>query len=920
MKKNILYIALLALISLVSCEETIKREIETEAAQGNKFEAVIPETTKVVSSDEFDEKINLNADSDELTMSNDLFQKLELNEGDVLVSSSGEGFLKKVKSFQVNGGEVQIVYEDASLEEAVQEMDISFDIPLNEEDIAKTVHMQEGVFMMRLKSENTEEKPLLGYKLDKVYLDDDKLLMLDGIIELEPLIRSELKIKHLSLQKFSTDFNFGIEAKLGVKSTLAKGEIVKEKTLVSQNFSPKVIIVGGVPLVIVPNLTVVAGAKLEAESKLGAETTVSTNFTAGILYEDGNWSTHSEFEKTFEFIPPTLTGQLEAEVYVKPILKLKLYGTVAPYMYGKLFTKYDAEVQMTGSYGYEWALSAGASIGGGAEVSVLSKVIAKYESDFFTFDVPLADSETYEGNLPPEVSTSPIPENTSSINISDGFKLEWECLDRNEDDKLAFKVYLGSEVGQLNLIGETDSKFFIPQLSMDLGKIYYWQIKATDEEGEDSLSEVWKFKTIDNGVNLSKGLVAYYPFNGNANDESGNGNHGVTNGVNLTFDHKGIADNAYYFEGNYGKSFIKIPQNSTLQLQDHSISAYVKWEGKDTYGHNFGGIFSNGYNCDHYSLVAGGSLVKSFVNYPNSSKSDQTFSTEDLTDNLFHHVVATFDGSVRRLYLDGELVGEMEFVEQIDYSTEEESFIGVNFPGGDDTFKGIIDEVRVYSRAINSSEVNLLNDELQTNINTIDIKKGLLAYYSFDGDCNDKSGNGNDAISNSATFDLDAKGNANSAYLFDGTDDYIELPKMINSSGSISMFFKASGLSTSDQVDNRSYLFSHFQVGGDNDRIYIMQQDQKLQYGIDENAIINTSYILSQEWTHVVLTWHESKARLYINNKLINESDFNSISYSEIAHLGSYKGYKDFFKGSLDEVRVYNRPITEEEISILYNI
>jgi hypothetical protein len=52
--------------------------------------------------------------------------------------------------------------------------------------------------------------------------------------------------------------------------------------------------------------------------------------------------------------------------------------------------------------------------------------------------------------------------------------------------------------------------------------------------------------------NLQQGLVGYWPFNGNANDESGNGNHGTVNGATLTTDRFGNAGKAYSFEtGNY---------------------------------------------------------------------------------------------------------------------------------------------------------------------------------------------------------------------------------------------------------------------------------------------------------------------------------------------------------------------------------
>jgi hypothetical protein len=48
----------------------------------------------------------------------------------------------------------------------------------------------------------------------------------------------------------------------------------------------------------------------------------------------------------------------------------------------------------------------------------------------------------------------------------------------------------------------------------------------------------------------SEGLVAWYPFNGNANDESGNGNNGTVNGATLTADRFGNANSSYYFSGN----------------------------------------------------------------------------------------------------------------------------------------------------------------------------------------------------------------------------------------------------------------------------------------------------------------------------------------------------------------------------------
>ena len=84
------------------------------------------------------------------------------------------------------------------------------------------------------------------------------------------------------------------------------------------------------------------------------------------------------------------------------------------------------------------------------------------------------------------------------------------------------------------------------------------------------------FSQVPNYV-PSNGLIGYWPFNGNANDESGNGNDGTVNGATLTADRFGNANSAYTFGlGNY----IQVPYISALDnLNDFTISLWVKIAG-----------------------------------------------------------------------------------------------------------------------------------------------------------------------------------------------------------------------------------------------------------------------------------------------------------------------------------------------------
>jgi len=77
------------------------------------------------------------------------------------------------------------------------------------------------------------------------------------------------------------------------------------------------------------------------------------------------------------------------------------------------------------------------------------------------------------------------------------------------------------------------------------------KIHSTTGVNEYSLSEIDSitFTIIPDTVDLTRGLVAYYPFNGNANDESGNGNNGTINGPVLADDRAGNSNSAYFFDG-----------------------------------------------------------------------------------------------------------------------------------------------------------------------------------------------------------------------------------------------------------------------------------------------------------------------------------------------------------------------------------
>jgi hypothetical protein len=198
-------------------------------------------------------------------------------------------------------------------------------------------------------------------------------------------------------------------------------------------------------------------------------------------------------------------------------------------------------------------------------------------------------------------------------------------------------------------------------------------------------------------------LIAYYPFTANAEDKSGKNNHGVINGPELQNDRFGQSDCAYGFDG--ATDFIEIPNNHlTYNLQAHSVASWFKWQPGAACCDG-GAIFVNGSSIDHYGLfVMSDSVAQSL-------DSTRYFAgAATLNDDAFHHVVTTYDGQSAEIWLDGTKISSVATDVSISYPPTENSYLGVSFAENDDYFKGVIDEVAIYDRALTAAEIQSMFD------------------------------------------------------------------------------------------------------------------------------------------------------------------------------------------------------------------
>jgi hypothetical protein len=226
-------------------------------------------------------------------------------------------------------------------------------------------------------------------------------------------------------------------------------------------------------------------------------------------------------------------------------------------------------------------------------------------------------------------------------------------------------------------------------------------------------------------ANLQQGLVAWYPFCGNANDESGNGNNGIVSGAELTTDRFGNIQGAYRFNGS--SDFIQILDSPELNFSNqYSMSVWVKIPD---YSVNAGSERARTIISKPRSAGGTGYAFRSIEGFSFDGQNPLTYTSgwnnniinstiggnqDVLALNTWCHLVFTFDGSFVRLYKNGQLVNSRATSFVLN-SAQTSLFIGKEFEFSNQFsrwFKGDLDDVALYNRSLSAEDIlELYNSE-----------------------------------------------------------------------------------------------------------------------------------------------------------------------------------------------------------------
>ena len=211
---------------------------------------------------------------------------------------------------------------------------------------------------------------------------------------------------------------------------------------------------------------------------------------------------------------------------------------------------------------------------------------------------------------------------------------------------------------------------------------------------------------------------------------------------------------------------------------------------------------------------------------------------------------------------------------------------------------------------------------------------GLVGWWPFNGNAQDGSGNGNHGTVNGATLTTDRFGNQNGAYSFDGVDDKLTYNNTFIFHGSgertISFWFNCSNTSAP-----YSTLFFSRLTPGETDRFnfYLYPPnggsnvfDLRIDYresNITQHVLNYTtnSFLNTNNWYNVVITRSSNTYKLYVNGNFYNEIQDNSPNLPNGPgwQIGIQPNYPYYYSGKIDEIGTWNRALTQQEITNLYN-
>jgi hypothetical protein len=439
----------------------------------------------------------------------------------------------------------------------------------------------------------------------------------------------------------------------------------------------------------------------------------------------------------------------------------------------------------------------------------------------------------------------------------------------------------------------------------------------------------------------NNGLVGYWSFDEGsgtkAGDASGQGNTGTLTNMEAGDWVDGARGKALSFDG--VDEYVDVPHDADFNgTSGISISFWVNYSSSSAT--LTGPLQKGAYPSSGWDIVFHRTNRNVNLRFA-GSVNDHVSSNNMLALDTWQHVVITFDpqADAVKFYFNGVYDKTVTDTGSIVGNTTALSFGSGVYA----KLLGSLDEVRIYNRALGASEITSLYQLSAAKLakNQQDaMTNGLVGYWSFNGQdisgttAYDRSGQGNNGtLTNGPAPTI---GKVGQALSLDGTDDYVTVADNASldvgdtADITLSGWFYRSTFATDDTLLAKRNGITAAETGY---MAYVDDADDKLYFevsdGTDEYQLVSSGTFTTSGWNHFAIVWDQDSAantEVYINGVADGATDTGTIGnigdLSNVLafHVGAESDDGNPFSGSVDEVRLYNRALSADEVKNLYDL
>lgn len=461
---------------------------------------IVPETTNVLSEESSDNLISISPDGSVFTFDQNTPTLTRVSPGEIIVSAPSpaapHGYLRKVTTISDASGNIVFRTEQASLEEALEQGSIEIHQQLRPEQTQQQMQLDGVALTNTLDCNGCFElslRDVVLYDFDNSNTTTDDRVLANGNIQIIPTIDFSFTQKSFRLQNLS--FSYTQQSTTNLK--ISVGGVYHDTwqpidvDIAKFALAPITVMVGPVPVVYSPVLTVKVGGSGRVFVGVTAETTMHHEVNGVLNYSSGKWFLGSSHKNSFA--NPSLNPAMDVEfkAYVAPELLLHFYGVSGPFAQARGYLKLQTSAELPLSV----KLFGGIEMPIGVKVEILSKKLANYEQVAIRWEKLLQEYQVE--NHPPTSPANPAPADGLS-DLPEQLTLSWTGGDI-DNESVYYDLYLEPGDNTPDVLvarARTDTNFSVGPL--EHGIQYYWQVVATDAKGNQTRGPVWNFVVRNN--------------------------------------------------------------------------------------------------------------------------------------------------------------------------------------------------------------------------------------------------------------------------------------------------------------------------------------------------------------------------------------------------------------------------------------